>query len=130
MLAMFGQPHPQPSRPAAGQPSAGRPRLGEQLGKAAVRFMVAEGDIAPEELGAAIGRCAVHLVGLGMADRDQALELAMVAWADLEGRKTRCYVDLAASSPHLLFLVDPVAGERRAIPVVDLIRMLGPRAVG
>lgn len=52
---------------------------------------------------------------------------ALAAWAEVEGERTRCYVDLEASTPHLLYLVDPVAGVRRPIPVADLVRILGPR---
>ncbi len=59
----------------------------------------------------------------------KAWELALDAWAQLEAPRTRCHVDLATSSPHLLFLVDEMTGERYAFPVVDLVRLLGPRQV-
>lgn len=52
----------------------------------------------------------------------------LLAWARLDGEASRCHVDLAQSTPHLIVLVDPVAGVSRQIPVSDLIRFLGPRS--
>lgn len=102
-----------------------------QLRKAAARFLEAEPPVAsPEELPGLISRCAVHLVGLAAGlDGAQARELALIAWADITGRESRCFVDLETTTPHIIFLKDGLTGRRRAIPVIDLVRWLGPRAV-
>lgn len=55
---------------------------------------------------------------------------ALAAWANAEADRANCYVDMEASTPTLLWLVDEAAGVRRPVPVADLVRMLGPRAAG
>lgn len=102
----------------------------QQIDKAALRYMQLRAeDLGPTGLAEAIDGCTAHLTSIFPLAEREARQLALAAWATLTGRATGCYVDLAASSPHLVFVVDPVAGKRHAIPVVDLVRMLGPRRV-
>lgn len=112
---------------------AARDMAGQRL-KAAERFLIADGSagrvpLEGEALSEAIGRCADHLVTALELESDQAAEVAITAWAGIVGRDSACFIDLATSSRHLVWLVDPIAQERRAIPVIDLIRILGPREV-
>lgn len=101
-----------------------------QLRKAATRFLEGQPPIShPHELTDLISRCAVHLVGVGRLDGAEARDLAVAAWAEISAREARCFVDLELSSPHLIYLMDGVTGRRRAIPVIDLVRWLGPRQV-
>ena len=103
----------------------------KQLKKAAQRFLdLQEPAHAPADLPALLALTSAHLCkrfGLATAE---AHDVALAVWSEIEGARSRCYVDLDLSTPHLIFLVDPVAGLRRPIPTVDLVRMLGPRPVG
>lgn len=103
----------------------------KQLKKSAQRFLdLQEPAHAPADLPALLALTSAHLserFGLATAE---AHDIALAVWSEIEGARSRCYVDLDLSTPHLIFLVDPVAGLRRPIPTVDLVRMLGPRPVG
>ncbi|MFZ5871073.1 MAG: hypothetical protein ACOYXW_11180 [Actinomycetota bacterium] len=101
-----------------------------QLRTAAERYLARRGtSVPPAGVRRLLEDAAAHLLARFPAVKPAAAaEAALAAWSDMEGRRTRCYVDLQASTPHLLFLVDPVAGARRPIPVVDLVRILGPRS--
>jgi hypothetical protein len=121
-----------PVKASARYPAAMPAPAPTQLRKAATRFLEAEPPIAsPEELPQLLGRCAVHLVTVagGGLDGAEAREIATVAWADITGRESRVFVDLDTSTPHIIFLKDGLTGRRRAIPVIDLVRWLGPRVV-
>jgi hypothetical protein len=102
----------------------------KQARKAAARFMAGVPSAkAPAELPALLKLTAVHLrEKFAWLDDAGAHEAALTAWSEIQGRQTRCFVDLQASTEHLLILVDPVARTRRPIPTVDLVRLLGPRA--
>lgn len=103
-----------------------------QLRKAATRFLEAEPSItSPDDLPGLISRCAVHVVDVagGGLDCAEAREVALTAWAELTGRESRVFVDLDTTTPHIIFLKDGLTGRRRAIPVIDLVRWLGPREV-
>jgi hypothetical protein len=102
----------------------------KQLRKAAARHLAGAGTgVAPAELRQLLHATACELVArFTWATPAAADEAALLAWSEIEGRRTRCFVDLEASTPHLLILVDPVARSRRPIPVVDLVRILGPRS--
>ena len=57
----------------------------------------------------------------------ESYRAAVLAWSEIEGGRARCHIDLAASTPHVLVIVDTVAKTRRYVPLVDLVRILGPR---
>ncbi len=98
--------------------------------KAARRYLQAQpGAAGPNDLPELLAGAARHLVERLRIKPDDARDVALAAWSEIEGERTRCYVDLDISTAHLLFLVDPVAGVRRPIPVVDLVRILGPRPI-
>lgn len=100
----------------------------KQIRKAAQRFIEQLPPIhAPAQLPELLHTTAIALAGRFQMSHDKAYEIALSAWAEIEGERSRCYVDIEASTPHLLILVDPVAGVRRPIPTVDLVRILGPR---
>lgn len=102
----------------------------KQLKKAAQRFLEQqEPACAPAELPALLAMASGHLAARFRLPMGEAYDVALAAWSEIEGQRSRCYVDLDLSTPHLIFLVDPIAGMRRPIPVVDLVRLLGPRAV-
>lgn len=102
----------------------------KQLKKAAERFLdQQEPARAPAELPALLAMASGHLAGRFNLPMSEAYDVALAAWSEIEGRRSRCYVDLDLSTPHLIFLVDPIAGMRRPIPVVDLVRLLGPRGI-
>ncbi|MBP6876573.1 MAG: hypothetical protein KBC34_01005 [Phenylobacterium sp.] len=102
----------------------------KQIRKAAERFIETQDQVhAPAELPQLLHTTALHLAGRFGLTHDDAYDVALGAWSEIEGKRSRCYVDLDMSTPHLVFLVDPVAGMRRPIPVVDLVRLLGPRQV-
>lgn len=84
---------------------------------------------APAELPALLRQLERRLLlAYPRATPEAAAAAALRAWARDEARRSRCYVDLQASSPGLIYLVDEVTGRRRPIPVADLVRILGPRA--
>lgn len=56
-----------------------------------------------------------------------AADLVLEAWAEIEGAQSRARFDLEASTPHLIYIVDEIGGQRRALSVVDLLRLMGPR---
>lgn len=106
----------------------------EQAQKAAVRYLVADGfaaaaapppDVVPQRLDA----CAAHLVTALDCAPDEAADLALLAWAELQGARAQVHFDLRASTPHLVFLIDRVTGQRRAVSSTDLLRLIGPREV-
>lgn len=101
------------------------------LREAARDFMHDQAAVQPAEFGQLLERAHEDLQALfprtGRADIEAA---ALAAWANAEADRANCYVDLEASTPTLLWLVDQVAGVRRPIPVADLVRMLGPRVAG
>lgn len=103
-----------------------------QLQRAATRFIEAEPQASDTAgLPQLLSRCAVHLVGVSGGDLDgaDARAIALRAWAEVSGRESRCFVDLALSTPHLIYLRDGLTGRTRAIPVIDLVRWIGPRQV-
>lgn len=101
-----------------------------QIRKAAGRFFAGQDlDVGPDRLQHQLDLCAEHLVQRLAVSPEAAADAALVAWSEILGRETRCFIDLDASTPHLVFLADPLTGERHAIPVIDLVRLLGPRAV-
>ena len=101
----------------------------KQLKKAAQRFLDLQPIASPAELTALLALTSAHLGQLFGVSGAEAHDIALSAWSEIEGRRSRCFVDLNLSTPHLIFLVDPIAGVRRPIPTVDLVRMLGPRQV-
>lgn len=101
-----------------------------QIRKAAARYFADQDlDVGPDRLQQLLDRCAKHLVRRLEVSPAAAADAALVAWAELIGRQTRCAVDLDASTPHVVFLADSLTGERHAIPVIDLVRLLGPREI-
>lgn len=101
-----------------------------QVRKAAARYFAGQDvEVGPDRLQQLLDLCAADLVERLAVPFAVAAEASLVAWADILGRRTRCEIDLAASTPHLVFLADPITGERHAIPVIDLVRLIGPRAV-
>jgi len=107
---------------------------GDQARKAASRFLMSRlpadrPSPAGRELHGLLAACADHLVASVRLHPAEAAELALACWADVSGRDTRCFVDLASSSAHLIWIIDPISETRRAIPVIDLVRILGPREV-
>lgn len=102
----------------------------KQLKKAARRYIEGEPAVhAPAQLTELLARAGAHLIGRFGLPLDDAQDIAMAAWSEISGKESRCHVDLALSTPHLIFLVDQVTGTRRPVPVVDLVRILGPRGV-
>jgi len=92
-------------------------------------FVVGQSPAQPAELQQLLDRTAAALKTKFPERPAAELEaIALAAWAQAEGERTKAYVDLEASTPYLLWLVDPVAGVRRPFPVADLVRLLGPRA--
>lgn len=112
-----------------------RRRSTDRVMTAAVRYLQASGRARaaspPDDLLQVLEDCRRHLLDGPARGRpsDEVREIVLLAWADLMRSDVRCYVDLEASSPNLIFLVDPVAGTRHAIPVLDLVKLLGPRVV-
>lgn len=103
--------------------------MARRLKKAADRWFARQARaVAPGELRQLLGIASDYLQAAFGASKAAADEAALLAWSELEGRRSRCHVDLQVSTPHLVFVVDPVAGTRRPVPVVDLVRILGPRA--
>ena len=54
-------------------------------------------------------------------------QAVLAAWSEIAAENSRAYVDLEASTPQMLVLVDEVTKTQRLIPVADLVRILGPR---
>lgn len=99
-----------------------------QARRAALRQVQARPTVAPAELPALLAEVEASLVGLGVRE-DDARDISLAAWSEVEGRRTGAYVDLEISTPWLIFLADPVTGVRWPLPAADLVRMLGPRLV-
>lgn len=106
-----------------------RPFWTTGLAAAARAFMADQAPVQPAELGELLELAHVHLRQQFAWPSDSAIDAAaLAAWAQVAARETRAYVDLEASTPHLIWLVDPVAGVRHPFPAADLVRLLGPRA--
>lgn len=100
----------------------------EDLATAARRWMADAAPPAPAELQQLLEQATTDLRPRFRRRSEAEISAAVLAaWAEAEGKRTRCYVDLAASTPYLLVVVDPVAGARRTVPLADLVRILGPR---
>lgn len=101
------------------------------LAESARAFFRDAGGVQPPELPELLARGAQALQKKHPSfSLDDAALMARAAWAEAEAERTKCYVDLEASTPHMIVLVDQVAGVTRRIPVADLVRLLGPRAAG
>jgi hypothetical protein len=99
-----------------------------QIRDAARRFLVFHGaNVREREIDALLEQCGQHLVQEMKVQESEAYDIALSCWSEIEGAKSRCFIDLELSTPYLVFVVDPVAGTRHPFPVVDLIKMLGPR---
>ena len=101
-----------------------------QLRKAAARFLD-QAPVAPVgvQAGEQLDACAAHLVDVFAVAEQLAAELALAAWAELLARPRGARFDLAASTQHLVWIDDAATGQRRAVAVTDLLRMMGPRPV-
>ena len=98
--------------------------------KAAARaFLPARATVPPAELAELLDKTAAHLERCHQAGPVGAREAAIAAWSEAAAAECLAHVDLAASTPQLLVLVDGVTGQRRLFPVADLVRLLGPRSV-
>lgn len=112
-----------------------RPTNATQAEKAAERFLISQGAtahdaLAPERTLEVLALCADHLVAVCRLDKIEARDQALRSWSELVGRQAQALIDLQASTPHMIVVVDVLAGnKRRAIPLVDLLRLLGPREV-
>lgn len=112
-----------------------RPTNATPAEKAAERFLVSKGarshdSFDPEGTLQILALCADHLVATLQLDPLEARDQALRSWSEIIGREAQAYIDLEASTQFMVVVVDPLAGDvRRAIPVVDLLRLLGPRAV-
>ena len=96
------------------------PGPADHLRHAADRYLQAQSTVqTPAELPPRLKACAAHLAAGFGCTRAQADEAALLAWSEIAGRRTGCYVDLEASTPTLIYLVDAAAGVSRPIPVVD-----------
>jgi isopentenyl diphosphate isomerase/L-lactate dehydrogenase-like FMN-dependent dehydrogenase len=93
-----------------------------------MRQVQARPTVVPAELPALLAEVEAHLATIGIRE-DDARDIALAAWSEVEGRRTGAYVDLELSTPYLIFLADPITGVRWPLPTADLVRMLGPRAV-
>lgn len=81
---------------------------------------------APAELPAALRDCADQLhVAFGL-ELDTCHDVAMSAFSEISAQATGCYIDLELTTRHQVFVVDERAGVRRVIPLIDLVRILGP----
>ncbi len=99
------------------------------LPEAALAWLRGQPPVQPAQLTELLDQAHEHLQRkFPRAAPAEICAAALAAWAEVEGERTRCHVDLEASTPYLLTLVVPVAGVRRQIPVADLVRLLGPRA--
>jgi hypothetical protein len=98
-----------------------------QIRKAALRHFDARAlPAGPDALPAALADCAHFLMtGFGVA-RDDAHDIAMSAFSELSGRATGCHIDLELTTRHQVFVIDRRTGLRKCIPLIDLVRMLGP----
>lgn len=102
--------------------------LRAQARRAAMRQVQARPTVVPAELPALLAEVEAHLATIGVRE-DDARDIALAAWSEVEGRRTGAYIDLEISTPWLIFLADPVTGVRWPLPAADLVRMLGPRLV-
>jgi len=109
-------------------------RLAQQrttLEQAARQFMLERDPVAPDRLPALLDlACATLLQRFPRSDVDELAEVVMRTWSEVEGERTDAFFDLASSSRHLIWVVDPIGGVRRPVPVTDLLRILGPRVAG
>lgn len=99
-----------------------------QARRAAARLVQARASVAPAELRSLLADVEEHLQNLGVRE-DDARDITLASWSEVEGRRTGAYVDLDISTPYLIFLADPITGVRWPLPAADLVRMLGPREV-
>lgn len=112
-----------------------RPTNATQAEKAAERFLVSQGATShdaldPERTLEVLALCADHLQRACFLAPFEARDQALRSWCELVGRQAQAVIDLEASTPFMIVVVDTLAGgTRRAIPVVDLLRLLGPRVV-
>jgi hypothetical protein len=74
-----------------------------------------------------VDACSAHLVARFVISGELAADIALQAWAEIEGKRGQAHFDLEASTPYLVFITDNITGQRRAISVADLLRILGPR---
>ena len=76
----------------------------------------------------ALDDCEQMLSGAG-ARPDLARDEALRAWAEVTAAEATARFDLDASTPEIVFVQDRATGARTAIPVTDILRLLGPREV-
>ena len=81
---------------------------------------------APAELPDALAACAGDLVERLKLAGDEARVIAASAFSELSARQTGCYVDLELTTKDLVVIADTRAGVLRMIPVIDIVRILGP----
>lgn len=106
------------------------PRPYDQVRSCATRFLqFYRADLPPAQLAFALSRCVEHLLERFKMAQDDAYDVALAAWSEYAGKATGCYVDLAVSTPHLVFVADPAAGVRYPIPLADLLKFIGPREI-
>lgn len=87
-------------------------------------------DTSPGQLSLTLARCADHLVAFhGAKPLEAARDAANRAWGEVEAGRSTAWFDIDASSPHLVFIEDPVSRTRRALSLSDALRLLGPRPV-
>jgi hypothetical protein len=58
---------------------------------------------------------------------DDAHDYAASAFSELSGRATGFRINTVLTTQHQVFLYDEGSGLTHAIPVIDLVRLLGPR---
>ena len=106
------------------------PKPYDQVRSCATRFLqLYRADLPPAQLAGVLSQCVDHLLDRFAMQRDDAYDVALAAWSEYAGKATGCYVDLAVSTPHLVFVADPVAGVRYPIPLADLLKFIGPRVI-
>lgn len=102
--------------------------VSKRLKQTAREYLLAERhEPAPAELPGLLRRTRDHVRGREVCAEAAAGRAAIEAWSEMAAEKSRCYVDLEASTPQLLVLVDETTKTRRYFPAVDLVKILGPR---
>ena len=99
-----------------------------QARKAAVRWLAI--DVAQHPAASAedrIDRCADHLCAFGLSGV-AAEEVALGAWAAIDGLPRGCRFDVDASTPWIVWVVDEVEGRRVAIMPAEILSLVGLRA--
>jgi hypothetical protein len=99
-----------------------------QARKAAVRWLAI--DVAQHPGAAAedrLDRCADHLCAFGLSGV-AAEEVALGAWAALDGLPRGCRFDVDASTPWIVWVVDEVEGRRVPIMPAEILSLVGLRA--